>query len=308
MRHPAIVLATRSVILACTLGGVASAQTPQPPAVVTAIAERQPPSGAAPAPELALNDRWRIRVTPRVWFVAPAGDLTLAGGPKFKLGDVKADSTTLAPFLDVTVREVPAEGVKVGVPNLIFAASGAITSSDSSNTLAGGGQFGSLAVAPGGQIDSQVQWSTFQLTGGQVWRLADLTPAGGMKGTTVVDLAGMVGARVQYQRFEFASGGVTEREKLTWLEGIVQARLDVRLSSEFAAELNASLAWAPDRFGGEVDAAFSYTPWRGARGQSLGVQIGYRLLATDYSVDRNGSKTEFNGSLAGLYAGVSLKF
>lgn len=262
----------------------------------------------ASVPELSLNDAWRVRVTPRVWFAGPAGDLRLPGGPSFELSSLEADSPKVTPMMEVTVREVPEGGVKVGVPTLIFAASGAITSAESSVTLPNGGQFGTLSVAAGSRVDASVDWSVFQLAGGQVWRLADLTPAGGAPGTTVIDLAGLVGARVQYQRFEFASGGVSDSDKQTWVEGILQTRLDVRFNSSLSAEVNASVAWAPDRFGGDIDSAFTFTPWRGDRGQALAVQVGYRLLAVDYEVERRGSKTEFNGSLAGLYAGVSLKF
>jgi hypothetical protein len=262
----------------------------------------------APAPTLALNDAWRARVSPRLWFAGSAGDLTLAGGPSFELATLKLDAPKLSPALELTIRQVPKEGVVVGRPSLIFAASGALTSAESSVTLGAGGQFGTLAVAPGDRVDASVDWATFQIAGGQVWRLADLSPKGAAPGTTSIDLAGLIGLRAHHQRFELASNGTTLSEKQAWIEGLLQARLEIRLNSQFSAEVNASLAWAPDRFGGDIDSLFTFTPWRGERGQSLSLQIGYRLLATDYEVDRRGGTTAFNGSLAGLYAGVGLKF
>ncbi|HZW06826.1 MAG TPA: hypothetical protein VFF65_06855, partial [Phycisphaerales bacterium] len=104
------------------------------------------------------------------------------------------------------------------------------------------------------------------------------------------------------------SGGTTVDGGETFVSPLVGLRLDLQLPYNFAVDVNANVNFVPgdtSSFGFEIAPTFTWRPTR-----NIGVQIGYRLLIADNETGDEGADDFFSldGSLAGLYGGVEIRF
>lgn len=269
------------------------------PALVAAamMLTQASPEPAAVVPTNVDVGAWTLRLDARVWYAGPGGDVKMPGAAnsaRVDLSDLNADNPRLSPFGSLTLR-APKE-------NIFFVAQGGGTSLNSSVVAGGAFQLGGIAVNPGDNIRSEVDLASFELLLGY----GPISLLGSPSDVTRLDLGLMGGVRLVEQRFTFTSGANQTRMEDTYAAPALGARLNAQLSSEFAAEATAIMGFWPDRTSGDIDINFNYTP--GGKNDWLTLQVGYRLLAFEFSRGSGADTREFSGSLAGLYAGLQLKF
>lgn len=248
-------------------------------------------------PEQVDVGAWTLRLDARVWYAGPAGDVRMPGAAnsaRTDLSDLNADNPRLSPYGSLTLR-APAE-------KLFFLAQGSGTSLNASVTAAGAFQLGNIAVNAGDNIRSEVDLASFELLLGY----GPISLVGAPGEVTRLDLGLMGGVRLVEQRFTFTSGASQSRMEDTYAAPAIGARLNAQLSREFSAEATSIIGLWPDRTSADIDINFNYTP--GGKDDWLTLQVGYRLLAFEFSRGSGASTREFSGSLAGLYAGLQLKF
>lgn len=299
--------ATPSLPLILTLLA-ASPAIAQPAATPTA-ATTPPPVRATPA-----SDEWSVRLEPRVWYVAPEGKLTMpgspAGTPSVKLSTLDADNPEASFEGAVMIRVPHKESDTWGSPGFWksgwdFSVGGTSFSADSRTNAPGAGfVIGPITVAGGAAVSTSVEWSTFYAEVGK-WVAGSDFETGG---ETRIDMVAILGVRSHSQDIKVSSGGNTTEDDETFVGVIAGVRLDFKLPCNLSAQLDANLNYLPgdNGFTGyEIAPTFTWnaTP-------NVGVQIGYRLLgATTETGSQNSSDYyKLDGSLAGLFAGVQIKF
>ena len=110
------------------------------------------------------------------------------------------------------------------------------------------------------------------------------------------------------QDISVSSAGGTTQASETFGAVLLGLRLDFKLPGDFAAivDVNANF-WPgdPSCFGFEIAPTLMWEPT-----PNLGIQLGYRLLtANNESGDQaDGDYYQFDGSLAGLFAGIEIRF
>lgn len=273
------------------------------------------PAAAAmtPPPTFVPDNNWSVRIEARVWYVAPEGDLTMPGSAPgtapVKLSTLHADDPEASGAGQVTIRIPQNEEHTWGTPEFwksgwLFSVSGASFSGDSDTTAGAGFTIGSLAVAGGAAVNTDIKWTTFQALAGKWITGSDF----GTGGDVHIDLYAVTGLRVHTQDITITSGGGSTTANETFGSAVLGVRLDLQLPGKFAIDLdlNANF-WPGDPSSTGFDIAPTFT-WRPTN--NLGIQIGYRLLFADCEAgNENGSNYyKLDGSLAGLFAGVEIRF
>ena len=301
--------------LACSpaLAQSAPASSPAQP-VQPAAAKPAPGEETAPVPVFDPNKSWAVRIEPRVWYVAPEGDLKLPGSApnvrSVELDTLNADDPEASFEGEVMIR-VPHDDDATWRSDTFwkkgwfFRVGGASFSGDADSTApAGGFTIGSLTVAAGDDVSTDVEWSTFHALVGK-WVAGTNFDTGG---DVHVDLYAVAGVRVHSQDISVTSGGTTVGGSETFFAAVFGARLDIQLPGDFAVDIDVNANFWP---GDQSCAGFEISPtftWRPTA--NLGVQVGYRLITANCeSGDENGSNFyKLNGSLAGVYAGIEIRF
>lgn len=309
---------TPTFIAALALAATAAhAQNTQPstqPAATTSAPATATTTATTPPPTLTTPDQWTVKIEPQVWYMAPEGKLHLpgspAGTPAVKLSTLGADDPEASFAGQVTIR-VPHEEAHTWSSGdfwksgWFFSIGGASYSGDGDTTAPGAGfTLGSLTVAGGADVSTSLDWSTFNAQVGK-WIAGSDFDSGG---TSRIDLYAVAGARIHTQDISVSSGGDTTDASETFGSALLGLRLDVKLPANFAAivDVNANF-WPgdPSTVGFEVAPSFMWRPT-----DNIGIQIGYRLLMADCeSGDDNGTDYyRLDGSLAGLFAGIEIRF
>lgn len=304
------VAATATVLaaLACAPGTVLG-QT-----VAAAGSAAAPAPAHSPEPKLFPTNRWSVRLEPQVWYVAPEGDLNMPGGasgtPPLPLSVLEAEEPKASVAGQVTIRIPQNEESRWGTDDFwksgwFFSVGGASFSGDSTGTApAGGFTIGSLAIAGSAAVSTQFEWSTFHAMVGKWIAGSDF----GTGGDVHIDIYGVAGLRVHSQDVTVSSGGGSTAASESFGAALVGIRLDVKLPCGFAADVNVNgNYWPgdPSCTGFEISPTFSWRPT-----DNLGLQLGYRLLIANCESGSEGDAGyyRFDGSLAGLYAGVEIRF
>lgn len=283
-------------------------------AAATAGPAATPAPAQTPAPKLIPASAWSVRLEPQVWYVAPEGDLTMPGSasgtPPVALSALDAEDPKASPAGQVTIRIPQNEENRWGTDDFwksgwFFCVGGASFSGDSTGAApAGGFTIGSVAVAGGAAVSTSFEWSTFHAMVGKWIVGSDF----GTEGDVHVDIYGVAGLRIHTQDVTVSSGGGSTTASETFGAALLGFRLDVQLPCGFAADVNVNANYwpgDPSCTGFEVSPTFSWRPT-----DNLGVQIGYRLLTANCESGNEGDAGyyKFDGSLAGLYAGVEIRF
>jgi hypothetical protein len=298
------------IALACAPALAQSAPAAAKPAAT------QPASPLTPVPDLKERDpnTWSVRIEPQVWYVAPEGKLTMPGSvpgtAPVKLDTLNADGPSASAAGQVTLRIPQNEANTWGTPDFwksgwFFCVGGASFSGDSNSTApAGGFTLGSLAVAGGAAVSTSVEWSTFHAMVGK-WIVGSEFGTGG---DIHADIYAVAGARMHFEDITVSSGGGSTTNSETFGSALLGTRLDIQLPYHFAVDIDVNVDfWPgdPSCFGFEIAPTFTWRPTN-----NLGVQIGYRLLIADCETgNENGPNFyKLDGSLAGLYGGIEIRF
>ena len=305
------------------------------PAVFAAAQETAPASPpVAPKSEAAAGTEpgsakgylgppsWTVQVEPWVWWVSPSGKVRLPAtsgsggsggggfpdsGDKVRVEDLNLDTPRLS----------PAGRLHANAENFRFTFTGGIDQVSRDRTIADSAfRLGSVAVAPGDALNVDFHLAAFETTlGYQVWGrdFADRSSEPASAVQTDLRLYAFGGARftdfsLDVKRLSGAPGAAGADE--FYVEPIVGLRLEAELGGAFSigVEVSGGYYADSDRSIWSIDVAAAFT-WRPC--PNVGIQIGWRQLAESLTDGDDGAETErfeYDGRLAGVFAGVMIRF
>lgn len=290
-----------------------------PAATVSTALSFQPQAEAAGAeaarPSESTGPGWTVEIEPTIWFAAPSGDLRLpvtsgtgpgsftTRGDSIKLDDLDLDAT----------RVRPKGAFRLGFDEWQVSFSGAEYSSSRTVTTDVGGRLGAVAFAAGDRLESDFSLGAYELTlGYRVWDKDFGLDSTDRSWTDDVRLRLYVLGGVRLTDVDISIASATGPRRVAdvnqlFAEPMLGARLEADLTEQFGINvlLTGGYLSIDDRSSGSIDieASFHYRPtaW-------LSIEIGYRQLAYFLEDGEDLGKFEYDGRLAGLFTGVTLRF
>lgn len=310
----------RATALAAAGAGSFIAPSPSARAEVAPLSLREPEVGGAPAaaeepPPRRLDPAWRVQIQPSAWFVAPSGTLRMpisagSGGGAFT---TEGDAVAVERMNLDSTRLMPAGELHINSERWRFALSGAAFGIDREGTVADSSfRLGSVQVDAGDAMDVSFELTTVELTGGyRVWGY-DFTAASEPP-QNAVDAAcrvyALLGARFYDFSFDLTNrdGGASTGADQFFGEPIAGARAEFDIARDFSLTLQLTGGGFADSdrssFSVDIVSGFEWRPF-----ENVGVRIGYRQLAFDLADGDGAEEFEYDGRLAGLLAGVTIRF
>lgn len=241
---------------------------------------------------------YSIEVEPTLWYASMSGKIQLPGGPAgdptVSLDDLNADSPRATPFGQV----------RVNAGSWLFDLSAFSTSADRSTTAQFAGQLGSFSFNPGDPISTSVDLSSAQFLAGYrfgPWPSGKTSDGSPMWVPSLVVLGG---ARVYDTEIGIgATSPTTSKSDEFFIEPVLGARLEMDITKSFSINVESSFGWMPgghETFSWDISSGFVWRPV-----EHFGIQLGYRNLW--FELD-SGNGTRWDGGIAGLYAGIQLRF
>jgi hypothetical protein len=288
---------TLTVLTTCASVYAQQAPAPTPPNPANPVPQT-PAEAATAKPGLDEQD-WTIRLTPRAWFVAPAGDLKLPGlgGQTVTLDNLNLDAN----------RVRPAGQVDLQSERWMISLAGANSSTSSLRVATGAFQLGTTAIGAGQTFDASFDYTTIQaLVGYRVWEYNLDAQKSEDAGDTRFRLFLLGGARLHDAKATIERPGVANTRSegsLTTVSIIGSARGQLKFWRDFNLEVDLSAGALHESTTFDIQAALSYQPcdWFAA-------QFGYRHLQVSLDSGSNAGQFKWDGSVAGLFAGVVFKF
>ncbi|MFZ4573536.1 MAG: hypothetical protein ACOYN0_04015 [Phycisphaerales bacterium] len=280
-------------------------------------------SGGGAEQPVEKHGQWTLRVEPVVWFTGPSGTLKLPGSASGVGGSSAGDGGTVGALSlqggaaqDVDLRDLdidtpeasPAIEINLGRGDWRFGLRAIDFSGDQQAAANAGGSYGSLAYAAGDEVSTSLDYSQFELEVGYSLRKRDLSPyPQGFKFHSNFEL--IAGLRVydfEWSVENTTAGGALGTEETFW-EPIVGAKISMELYEQFDIDLQLTAGGLPlgDDSSYSLDVIVGGA-WRPV--ENVGVLVGYRLTGYDLSSGSGDEEFEWQGSMAGLYAGLVLQF
>ena len=276
---------------------------------LAAAAHTQPAdTGAAdPAVEALADaiDPWTVRIEPMAWWVSPAGKLKLPGASSNKLHieDLNLDSPRLSPAGEIHFA--------TGKWRINFATSD--YSIDQSFLASQPLTLGNVAASVGDPVDTSFDLFLARLSVGYLvyhrnFKETSTSPANGID--TDISLHAVGGLRyydIDIDISDRSMGGATSAIDETFLEPYLGARLEVDVARDFVADLEMTVGGfsASDHSITSLDIIVGFH-WYPA--DNVGVQIGWRQLLYNMSDGSGANEFEYDGTVAGVYTGVTFTF
>jgi hypothetical protein len=245
-------------------------------------------------------DRWRVSLTPRIWYVAPAGDLRLPGSTgKVSLDDLDASNPRLSPSGEISLRS----------DDYRLTFRGMNTNQDVIRNAASAFNLGPVSVSAGDAIRTKLDMTVIELSGGYRFWAWEPTVGGVKSRDNHLDFWAVGGARVYDFSFDFARLSPTlsqTKKDVTFIDPFVGVRTEMQFARNYGAELEiagGALPGSRSTFNFDITAGFQYKFCE--HGQAL---IGYRLLISHLKSGKDTQQFRYDGSLAGLFFGVVVRF
>lgn len=268
--------------------------------------------GASDSARSALPD-WRVEVNARAWWLSPSGKIRLPGssaagnGDMVRVDDLNLDTPRFGPYAEVHVESSPWR--------LSFG--GGAFSLDRDQTEASRTfQVGELGVSPGDSLSVSFEFVTTQVTAGYRLGQHDFK-AHSVCPEDAVDtvLTAYVVGGVRLYEFDVSvrqnapagSGPSSAQSDQLFVEPIVGVRLEAEIARRFGIdfELTGGGYGDSDRSSLSVDVSVAFA-WRPC--EAVGVEIGWRQLAYRARDGEIPGEFEYNGRMAGLFAGLTVRF
>jgi len=250
------------------------------------------------APESA----WSIQIEPAVWFAGFEGDLGVPGGSgTIDAGDLNLDSPRLSPAGEVHLRR--------GRWRLTLGGFG--FSIDQTAFLPVADRIAGIALAAGDRVGTELDLNSFEATVGfDLWSraLGERADGGPMLIATISALGGVrlydldVNLRISAGGMETSAGG-----DQFFAEPIGGLKAELEIADRFSVDIQISAGYIDT--GGTSSNSFDLIlgfMWRPVA--HVGAQMGYRLLTFDLEDGSGPGRLILDGSLAGLYWGVVVRF
>lgn len=295
------------------------AALPLAPARAQSVSADLPVQPTEPAPSLCPppDPEWTVQIEPSFWYVAPSGKVKLpANSGTGNSASAPGDSVKIERLNLDSPRFEPTGEVHFSGGRLRFTFSGATYSVERDDTTADSSfRLGSVNVASGDALDVKFDFSTVEVTGGyRVWGRdfcdADHTQSPLNAIGAVARLYVIGGGRFYNTSFEVTrlTRGIASAEADQFFgEPILGVRAEADLARNFTLDLQITAGGLPlgqtSSFSGDIQAGFHWRPFA-----NVGFQFGYRQLAFWLSDGEDAEEFEYNGRLAGLYAGLEVRF
>lgn len=242
----------------------------------------------APPADTAPPLDYRAQVTPIVWWSSLDADVSIDGGSRFGMETIDGDEPQIAAGAEA----------RLDTQRLTFALGGFHRSDNLDNTVA---TERLDTIAAGSRVDWDLDITSLSFTAG--YRFDDLLPEAD------VDLLLDVYAGVRMFDVDLSISGPGAQLDFdeTWAAPVIGGRLRLNLPHDFDVLIDADFGYLPlgDTTVGtwSVFAGFGYHPTA-----NVGLRVGFRHLSFDYTEDVGAGDREFDAFLAGLYAGVVIRF
>lgn len=322
---PFQLLLAAAVVIALPMLGVRSARAgdlataglslePQEPGV-------PPPAGGSDENKHAFIDPdyprpWTVQIEPAVWFVASSGKVKLpvtsGSGPGGFTTD--GDNVRLS-TLDLDSARLRATGeVHINADLWRFTFSGADASVSRDNLIATSAfRLGAVAVAPGDSLDIEFSLGTYEVSVGyQFWARDFQEIADDPENTIpiILRLYALGGVRVYDVDFDLRrNSGPPARAQASefFAEPIAGIRAEADFTKTFGIDVQITGGLQPlgsqTSYSIDIAAGFHYRPF-----ENVGIQVGYRQVAYTLSDGEDLGAFEYDGRLAGLVVGVTIRF
>lgn len=268
-------------------------------ATSVARADDEVPSVAMLTPP---QDRYTVRFEPSAFYAAPGGELIMPGSPSgtiaMDLGDLDLDKPRVSPYGEFHIRR---DDWRVTLTSF------AVSLDQVETTAAVASQLGPLAIGVGDRVFSSMDFGMGEL-------LVAKQLGGPDKFNGVVDpdfaMAFEVfgGVRFYHVAFDFAapSGAISADE--FFIHPIVGGKCTMNVLERFDIDLQIAVGGMPtggDRSSLSIEIINGYT-YRPI--ENVGIQVGYRLSYYSLNSGTGASEFEYSGAVAGVFAGVVIRF
>lgn len=285
---------TRSTLLALSaaLAQTIHAQS-EPPA------QQDAPISTEPAP---IGNGWTLQFEPAAHYIAPAGDIRLPSstsrGQEADLGELNLDSPKLAPFAELHFAR----------DKWRISLSGFWTNQeDKGSTADEAFRLGDLSVDAGDRLESSLEFGTFEASAS--YRVYEASGTRTEKGSLVsyagIDVVG--GVRFFDVDIEVNGPGGSAGVDELWAQPIIGLRLSFEFYEKFTLDVINSFGYFPasdhESFSWDIVAGVGWKPT-----QNIGLQFGYQQLAFTLQDGDDADEFEWSGGMAGLYAGLIIRF
>lgn len=245
--------------------------------------------------------QWKVRFDLMAWYAAPGGKLTLptsGGGRETKLEVLDMDNPRLSPLGELDLR----------MGNWRFSFGGfSFQGETAASGATEGGQIGDFAFNTGDQVRTHLDFQSFELTAGyRVWDVA-LNPGADTYALVLgVDVIG--GGRIYDTSVAVGSAGapLPAEQNEFFGEPVLGVKADFDFYRAFSIYLRTTAGYFPgDNSTWSWDIALTgvYRPM-----ENVGILVGYRQLLFDLESGSGNGLYRFRGGIAGLYAGLELRF
>lgn len=267
---------------------------------------------AAPSPwAKPARTAWTLSFEPRVWYQAPSGDITFPGGAtaddEIEMEVLNIDEPEASPYGELRFQRGPWR----------IEIAGAAFDSDASSTMDATRVLGDVAVFAGERARFDFSHASFEARG--LYQIAQYVDGSTSDGRDIFRFGVHVGAGLRLTNIDFdfavtpTDAGRTGGEVLalsyshTFAEPMLAAAAEIRLYERFTIGLESTVGWFSS--GDTSSSSFSIEPTFGWRPvDNVGIEIGYRMLIHDLEDGEDTSQFEWGGSMAGLFAGLSVQF
>lgn len=271
------------------------------PAVAAARQDDTDGSGA-PADRLVGPDdgSWTLRLEPMAWYASPSGKIRLPGGSTSKVAveDMNLDSPRISPAGEGHLR---AGKWRFGLAAADYAIDGETLSST-------GFAIGDVSVSPGDVYETDFDLTTFAIdVRYEAWRKDFAEDSSGDPVPVVLSVEVLGGVRLYDFDFSIRSGSSSSGTDQFYAVPIVGARFEAELAEDFTIDLVLAGGWFGDsqRSATALDVIVGFT-WRPH--PNVGLQVGWQQFAWFFEDDDDRGNFEYDGMMAGVYGGLSIRF
>jgi|GEM_PF-965268 len=296
----------------------AGAQAPagaQPTVTYEPAAASLEPVGEEPRRGAGQADgsRWELEFHPAVWYTGLAGKVNMprgGGGGSVNSGtrvrDLNLESPRVTPFGELNLTK----------GDWLIELRGAAFSTDRDGAAEFTGSIGDVNFTPGSPLRSSFDFQSFEIQGGYRILERNISPLSGERGggyklqSDIYALAGVRLLAVDFSIANLADGlvAVEQSEDTFSAHPTLGLKWNVDFYNDFrfTAEVNGGLLPLSDDESYGFDIVIG-GQWRFSK--HVGVTIGYRALFFGVASGEEDNQFEVSqGSLQGLYAGVTIRF
>ncbi|MGE3106987.1 MAG: hypothetical protein AB7G11_13290 [Phycisphaerales bacterium] len=289
-------------ILVMSLAGAAAGQQAEPKMPAGDVAPPPEAGGTPDGTNRSVVSDWTVEINPRLWWVSPSGDIRFPGGSS------KVDVEELN--LD-TPEFTPAGSIAINAGDFRFQFLGASYSRDAEFFVAAPLAVGSISLLPSAESSASIDFGIYDVSiAYRVLQRDFKTHSGPSQENAdfVLDLYALGGARLYDLNIDVSQTGTGSASvDEFFIEPIIGVRSELAIIRDFTVNLQLDGGGFGDSdrssfsFNISVDFQWRPVPWFAA-------QIGWRQVVYSFADGQDLSKFEYEGGMAGLFAGVVFRF